>query len=125
MPANKSKFADLVAVPRPLPDEPEPSSAEPAAAPVPRRAQATPRIPARTAMPASSGRTAGPGSTASLRSWYMTPACAQALAEAVDNLHFATRAPKYEVLAAIVRVALSDLPTVEAELRDWQDSQTS
>jgi hypothetical protein len=46
----------------------------------------------------------------------MTPATAAALSEAVDNLHFATRAPKYEVLAAIVRAGLADMPAIEAEL---------
>ncbi len=50
----------------------------------------------------------------------MTPASADALAEAVDDLHHATRAPKYEVLAAIVRHALADLGAVEAELRARQ-----
>ena len=67
--------------------------------------------------PASSARDAGPGKAARLRSWYMTPATADALAEAVDDLHHATRAPKYEVLAVIVQRALADLGPVEAELR--------
>jgi hypothetical protein len=53
----------------------------------------------------------------------MTPSTAESLAAAVDNLHFATRAPKYEVLAAIVRAGLADLAAVEAELRASQDSQ--
>lgn len=47
----------------------------------------------------------------------MTPATAAALSEAVDNLHFATRMPKYEVLAAIVRAGLADVPAIEAKPR--------
>jgi len=54
---------------------------------------------------------------------YMTPATADDLAKAVDELHFSTRAPKYEVLAAIVRVALADLGRIEAELRAQQADQ--
>jgi len=77
----------------------------------------SPTSPSRTA---SSAKAAGPGKAARLRSWYMTPASADALAEAVDDLHHATRAPKYEVLAAIVRHALADLGAVEAELRARQ-----
>jgi hypothetical protein len=46
----------------------------------------------------------------------MTEDTAVSLAEAVDNLHFATRAPKYEVLAAIVQAGLADLDAVEAQL---------
>lgn len=50
----------------------------------------------------------------------MTPATADALSAAVADLHFATRAPKYEVLAAIVRRGLADLDAIEAELREQQ-----
>lgn len=50
----------------------------------------------------------------------MTPASADALAQAIDDLHYATRAPKYEVLAAIIRAALADLGPIEAELRERQ-----
>lgn len=41
----------------------------------------------------------------------------RALTEPVDNLHFATRMPKYEVLAAIVRAGLADMSAIEAELK--------
>jgi len=54
----------------------------------------------------------------------MTPDTARSLAEAVDNLHCATRAPQYEVLAAIVRAGLADLAAVEADLRASQQSQS-
>lgn len=52
----------------------------------------------------------------------MTPATADSLAQAVDDLHYATRAPKYEVLAVIIRHALADLGPIEAELREQQDA---
>lgn len=40
------------------------------------------------------------------RSWYMSKAVADALAEEVDELHFATRKPKHTVLAELIAVAL-------------------
>jgi hypothetical protein len=52
----------------------------------------------------------------------MTPASADALAQAIDDLHYATWAPKYEVLAAIIRAALADLGPIEAELRAQQET---
>jgi hypothetical protein len=83
------------------------------------RASAAAARPAITDSPSRPARDAGPGKAARLRSWYMTPATAGTLAQAVDDLHYATRAPKYEVLAAIIRHALADLGPVEAELRAW------
>jgi len=50
----------------------------------------------------------------------MLPSTADDLARAVDDLHYATRAPKYEVLAAIIRAGLADLGPIEAELRAQQ-----
>lgn len=78
------------------------------------RAESAESRPARPRTPAK------PGSSARLRSWYMTADTADALSKAVDELHYSTRAPKYEVLAAIVRTALSDLGPIEAELRAQQ-----
>jgi hypothetical protein len=52
----------------------------------------------------------------------MTPDTAETLAAAVDELHFATRAPKYEVLAAIVRAGVADMAAIEAELRASQQT---
>ncbi len=40
------------------------------------------------------------------RSWYMPKTAADALAAAVDDLHYATRQPKHAVLAALLAVAL-------------------
>jgi hypothetical protein len=52
----------------------------------------------------------------------MTPDSAETLAAAVDELHWRTRAPKYEVLAAIVRAGVADLAAIEAELRASQQA---
>ena len=54
----------------------------------------------------------------------MTQETASSLAEAVDNLHYATRAPKWQVIAAIVRAGLADLGAIEAELRAQQQDRT-
>jgi predicted transcriptional regulator len=52
----------------------------------------------------------------SRRSWYMNAAVADRLAEAVDELHWSTRRPKHEVLAAAVAVALDDPDAIQARL---------
>jgi hypothetical protein len=54
----------------------------------------------------------------------MTPATADTLSKAVDDLHYSTRAPKYVVLAAIVRAGLANLGAIEAELRAQQGSES-
>ena len=51
------------------------------------------------------------------RSWYMPKASADSLAVAIEDLHFATRRPKHEVLAALVDAALADYPAVQARLK--------
>lgn len=43
---------------------------------------------------------------------------ADSLARALDDLHFATRAPKHVILAAIVEHALDDLDAIRARLPD-------
>ena len=43
------------------------------------------------------------------------------LSQAVDDLHYATRAPKYDCLAAIVSAGVADLRGIEAELRASQE----
>jgi hypothetical protein len=50
------------------------------------------------------------------RSWYMPKASADALSAAVENLYFATRRPKHEILAALVDAALSEYPAVQDRL---------
>ena len=53
----------------------------------------------------------------SRRSWYMDATVADELAAAVDAIHFATRRPKHEVLAAAVAVALKHKSDIEARLQ--------
>jgi len=43
------------------------------------------------------------------RSWYMPKVSADALGDAVEELHYATRQPKHVVMAAMVRVLLRHL----------------
>lgn len=52
------------------------------------------------------------------RSWYMPKESADALAAALDELHFTTRQPKHVVMAALVAVALEQLPAVEQRVRE-------
>ena len=52
------------------------------------------------------------------RSYYLTRDLADRLATAVDDLHFATRAPKHEVLGAVIQAGLADLERIEGQLRD-------
>lgn len=51
------------------------------------------------------------------RSWYMPKAVADALAEAVEDLHYDTRKQKHEVLRALVEVALEHRGEARARLR--------
>jgi hypothetical protein len=50
------------------------------------------------------------------RSWYMPKASADALATAVEDLFFATRRPKHEILAALIDAALAERSAVQARL---------
>ncbi len=50
------------------------------------------------------------------RSFYMRSDVAERLAAAVDDLHFATRRPRHEVLAALVGVSLEHRAEIEARL---------
>ncbi|MEV7808962.1 hypothetical protein AB0O28_39025 [Microbispora sp. NPDC088329] len=59
---------------------------------------------------------ASAGQPAVRRSWYMPAATAHALAAAVDDLHFATRRPKHEVLAALIDAALASRDQVADRL---------
>jgi len=54
------------------------------------------------------------------RSFYMRSDVADRLAAAVDDLHFVTRRPRHEVLAAVVDVTLGHRAEIAARLR--QDS---
>ncbi|MBP5918808.1 hypothetical protein F3K34_44330 [Streptomyces sp. LBUM 1486] len=51
------------------------------------------------------------------RSWYMARASADALAAAVEDLHYETRNPKHVVLSELVAVALEHREEVAERLR--------
>ncbi|MDX2733562.1 hypothetical protein [Streptomyces sp. PA03-2a] len=76
-------------------DAPEPQAAPPAAAPEPAR---------------PSARAKGPAMDR--RSWYMPKESADALAAALEDLHWSTRRPKHVIMAALVDVALEHLDEV-------------
>jgi hypothetical protein len=50
------------------------------------------------------------------RSWYMRADVADRLAAVVDDLHYSTRRPRHEVLAAVVDVSVHHLAEIEAQL---------
>lgn len=81
-----------------------PAAPDPAPAPPP-----APKVPARR-KPSDD--------TMDRRSWYMSKAVAGALAEEVEELHFTTRRPKHEVLAALITVAMEHRDEVRARLTD-------
>lgn len=60
------------------------------------------------------------GTSMDRRSWYMPKESADALAAALEELHFTTRQPKHVVLAALVDVALEHLPAVEQRVSRQQ-----
>lgn len=72
--------------------------------------------PAARAVPPARRADAPP--TMDRRSWYMSKAVADALAEEVDELHYATRRPKHEVLAALIAVAMEHRDEVRARLTE-------
>ena len=51
------------------------------------------------------------------RSFYMRSVVADQLSEVVDDLHYATRQPRHEVLAALVDVALRHRAEIEERLK--------
>jgi hypothetical protein len=51
------------------------------------------------------------------RSWYLDTAVADRLAAVVDDIHYRTRRPKHEVLAATVTIALEHQDAIEARVR--------
>jgi hypothetical protein len=52
------------------------------------------------------------------RSFYMRSDVADRLAQVVDDLHFSTRRPRHEVLAALVDVTLGHRSEIEARLTE-------
>jgi transcription termination factor NusB len=51
------------------------------------------------------------------RSWYMPKESADALAAAIEELHYTERAPKHVVVAALVEVALDHLDDVRRHIQ--------
>ncbi|MFD7702159.1 hypothetical protein [Streptomyces caelestis] len=77
--------------------------------------------PAPPAAPAPVQRSArAKGAAMDRWSWYVPKESADALAAALEELHFATRQPKHVVLAALVDVALEHLPAVEQRVSRQQ-----
>lgn len=50
------------------------------------------------------------------RSWYVTQEASDALAAAVDDIHYATRAPKHAIASALFKLAASNGHLVERTL---------
>lgn len=67
--------------------------------------------------PRGTSRARAQGAGMDRRSWYMPKAVADALADAVEDLHYATRRPKHEVLKALVEVALEHRGEARDRLR--------
>lgn len=82
-----------------------------------RRQEQDPPAPAPAEAPRPATPAAGVSAPAmTRRSWYVEQTAADALSAAVDDIHFATRAPKHEVLAALIRAAVAQAEAVKAEL---------
>ncbi|MGW1917727.1 hypothetical protein ACWCQS_45560 [Streptomyces sp. NPDC002076] len=52
------------------------------------------------------------------RSWYMPKESADALAAALEDLHWSTRQPKHVIMAALVSVALGHLDEVRRQVSE-------
>jgi hypothetical protein len=57
------------------------------------------------------------------RSWYMPRSSADALTNAIADVHWKVRRPKHEVLAAVIEVALAHLDEVETKLQAAKDAR--
>lgn len=85
------------------PDRPAPE--QPAAPPAPTKKR-TPTA----AVPS------GQEPTMSRRSWYAEQEAVEALAEVVDDIHYATRKPKHQVVSELFRAAVAAAPRVQKKL---------
>lgn len=79
---------------------------------------ATPSPPARqkTQQPRTPAAKPAETPTMSRRSWYAEQDAVEALAAAVDEVHFATRVPKHTIVSELFRVAAAAAPKVEKKL---------
>ncbi|MGH3159936.1 MAG: hypothetical protein ACRDNF_25630 [Streptosporangiaceae bacterium] len=59
------------------------------------------------------------------RSWYLDTAIANRLAAVVDDIHYRTRRPKHEVLAAAVTIALEHQDAIEARVRAEKEGDSA
>lgn len=55
--------------------------------------------------------------TMTRRSWYVEQEAADALAAAVDDVHYATRVPKHIVASALMRAAAAQADQIAADLK--------
>lgn len=69
--------------------------------------------PPKPAAPAKAGQEAP---KMSRRSWYAEREAVDALAAVVDDIHFATRAPKHEIVSELFRAAAAAAPKVQKKL---------
>ncbi|QMV24734.1 hypothetical protein GQS52_26550 [Streptomyces sp. SCUT-3] len=67
---------------------------------------------------ADAARAAARGRAMDRRSWYMPREVADALASAVEELHFTTRRPKHVIMTALVTVALEHLGDVRRRVEE-------
>ncbi|MFF4653705.1 hypothetical protein [Streptomyces sp. NPDC001380] len=112
LPPPSSGGADLTALLRSR-HVPSDAAAAPSPAPAPRKA---PHGPSEAAQRPGKG----PAAVMDRRSWYMPKEAADALAQAVEELHYATRRPKHVVMAAVVQVALAHLDEVQRRVEEGQ-----
>jgi len=103
MPGQRKSLGSLIATPEPAP---------PVLRSRPDRS-AKPARPAEQEAPAQPT----PAGDMTMRSWYMPKASAERLAALVDDVHFATRLPKYLIMGAVVNVIDRHRDEVEAEAR--------
>ncbi|MFH9426399.1 hypothetical protein [Streptomyces sp. NPDC017529] len=61
--------------------------------------------------------------TMTRRSWYTKTAAADAFQKAVDDIHFSTRVPKHEVVAALLEAAVGQADRVQRKLGTSHVSQ--
>lgn len=85
----------------------QPAPEQPAAPPAPTKKRRTPTA----AVPSGQEEP-----TMSRRSWYAEQEAVEALAEVVDDIHYATRKPKHQVVSELFRAAVAAAPRVQKKL---------
>lgn len=91
---------------------------DPASTPKGNPAPVAPVVPvAPPVPPAPARKPRSQGTGMDRRSWYMPKVSADALADAVEDLHYDTRQPKHEVLRVLVEIALEHRAEIRSRLR--------